>query len=100
MSWQRRFDPPPIILPNGKRLVTLGDARTYLTSQRLPNSEEQKQMLANAISTVLGAAAGTDFLMHAHIAVARWVYRNNPPKPPATTSKDPHWGKRKLKRDR
>jgi hypothetical protein len=99
-DWSRRLSPAPIDLPRGKRLITLDDARAYLTSQRVPNSIEHKQLLATAIKATLGAADGTDFVMHARIAVSRWVHRNDPPQEFDTTRKSPNWGKRKLKRDR
>jgi hypothetical protein len=99
VSWHLKFD-DPIALPNGrKKLATLDDARTYLTSQKLPNSREYKQLLATAIKTVMGAAEGTDFVMHARIAVSRYVHRNDPPEPFDTARKSTNWGKRKLKRD-
>ena len=36
MAWSRRFD-DPIMLPNGKTLVTLEDAGNYIT--KLPKAE-------------------------------------------------------------
>jgi hypothetical protein len=47
----------------------------------------------------MSAAEGTDFVMHARIAVSRYVHRNDPPEPLDTARKAKHWGKRKLKRD-
>jgi hypothetical protein len=97
-NWKQRLEAAPITLPDGKTLVTLDDARHYLTAQAIPADEGEQQILATAIKAVTGAAHGTDFLMHARIAVGRWVHRDAPPKE-FTSGKDPHWGKRKLKRD-
>jgi hypothetical protein len=38
MSWKRKFG-DPIVLPNGRQLVTLQDAGTYIT--KLPKSEHE-----------------------------------------------------------
>jgi hypothetical protein len=53
---------------------------------------------AAAVHCLIGAAEGRDFLMHARVGVLRAQNRNivrefNP------SQKEPHWGKRKLKRD-
>jgi hypothetical protein len=47
---------------------------------------------------LIGAAEGRDFMMHARIGMLKALNRNvervfNPDR------KDPHWGKRKLRRD-
>lgn len=98
-NWKRRFD-DPILLPDGRKLKTLDDARRYLTTFNLPRDVAKKLMLANALRTVLGAADGTDLMMHARIAIGRWVHRDDPPKEFDTTRKSPSWAKKKLKRDR
>ena len=41
-----------------------------------------------------------DLMMHARIAVGRWVHRDAPAKQFDPDLKLPKWGKRKLKRDR
>jgi hypothetical protein len=38
MSWKRRFD-GPIVLPDGRRLITLQDAGAYIT--KLPKAEHE-----------------------------------------------------------
>jgi hypothetical protein len=38
LSWKRRFD-DPIVLPDGRQLVTLQDAGTYIT--KLPKAEHE-----------------------------------------------------------
>jgi hypothetical protein len=98
-NWKQRLEAAPIALPNGKMLVTLDDARHYLTKQKIPTDEREQQILAQAIKSVTGAAHGTDFVMHARIAVSQWVHRNDPPKEFDPDLKLPKFGKRKLKRD-
>lgn len=78
-NWKRRFD-DPVKLPDGRKLKTLDDARNYLMTFAVPRQPDKKQMLANALRTVLGAADGTDLMMHARIAVGRWVHRDGPPR--------------------
>jgi Ser/Thr protein kinase RdoA (MazF antagonist) len=53
VSWERRFD-RPIILPNGKTLRTLEDARRYILT--LPRSEHETTAWQIAIEAVLLAA--------------------------------------------
>jgi hypothetical protein len=98
-NWKLRLEAAPITLPDGKILVTLDDARHYLTAQKIPAGEAERQMLATAIKAVTGAANGTDFAMHARTAVSQWVHRNAPPREFDTSRKSPSWTKRKLKRD-
>lgn len=86
-DWTRRLQAAPIDLEDGRQLVTLDDARAYLTAQRLPKSEEHRQLLAQAIKSVMGAANGTDFLMHARKAVSLYVHRNEKPEEPAPRRK-------------
>jgi hypothetical protein len=79
-DWNRRFD-APIKLPGEKRaLRTLDDARRYLITFQVPRQPDKKLMLSNAMRTVLGAANGTDLMMHARIAVGRWVHHDAPAK--------------------
>lgn len=78
-NWNRRFD-DTIELPDGGKLKTLDDARRYLVSFAVPRQPDKKQMLAIAMRAVLGAADGTDLMMHARIAVGRWVHRDALPK--------------------
>lgn len=53
MSWERRFD-RPIILPSGKALRTLEDARRYILA--LPQSEHETIAWQIAIESLLLAA--------------------------------------------
>jgi hypothetical protein len=95
-AWKRRFD-DPIVLPDGRRLVTLQDAGTYIT--KLPKAEHEAPEWQTAMEMLLKAAErGGRWLMFARIGVMRALNRGhvrefNP------SRKDPHWARRKLKRD-
>jgi hypothetical protein len=80
-DWTRRFD-DTIETPEGRKIRTLDDARRYLITFAVPRQPDKKLMLTNALRAVLGAANGTDLMMHARIAVGRWVHRDAPPKEP------------------
>jgi hypothetical protein len=95
-GWSTPFD-DPIPLPRGRQLVTLQDAGTYITW--LPKAEHESPQWQAAIEALLRAAEGRDFLMHARVGMQRALNRHvervfNPGR------KDPHWGHRKLARDR
>lgn len=97
-NWNRRFD-DTIETTDGRKIKTLGDARDHLVTFAIPRQPEKKQLLTLALRTVLGAAEETDHIMHARIAVGRWVHRDAPPKQFDPDLKFPKFGKRKLKRD-
>ena len=98
-DWTQRFD-DTIIVPGYGKIKTLDDARRYLVTFAIPRKPDKKLMLTNAMRAVLGAAQGIDLMMHARIAVGRWVHRDAPPKEFDSDLKLPKWTKRKLKRDR
>jgi hypothetical protein len=95
-GWSRKFD-DPIPLPNGRQLVTLEDAGTYIT--QLPKAEHtapEWQAAMEALMLVAKSREGPT--MFARIGVMRALNRHlvrvfNPDR------KDHHWEKRKLKRD-
>jgi hypothetical protein len=94
-GWSREFD-DPIELPNGRQLVTLGDAGNYIT--KLPIAEYMAPEWQAAMEALILVATHGGPPMLARIGVMRALHRNearvfNPDR------KDPHWGKRKLKRD-
>ncbi len=94
-SWQRTFDDP--IAADGRTLRTLRDAADYITE--LPKTEHERAPWQAAIEALIMAAENRGPLMHARIGVLRALNRNvervfNPDR------KDPHWGRRKLARDR
>ncbi len=95
-GWRRPFD-DPIPLPCGHQLVTLEDAGRYIT--QLPKAEhEAKEWQAAMEALILVATSGGPTLF-ARIGIMRALNRGlvrefNPDR------KDPHWGRRKLARDR
>jgi hypothetical protein len=93
-GWSRRFD-DPIPLPRGRQLVTLKDAGNYIT--KLPKAEHDAPEWQAAMEALLAELGGPT--MFARIGVMRALNRHvervfNP------SRKDPHWGRRKLARDR
>jgi hypothetical protein len=94
LSWSTPFG-DPIELPNGRRLVTLKDAATYMTG--LPKKESALPEWQAAIEALMLCSRSGDPML-ARIGVMRALHRNvvrefNP------DYKETHWGKRKLKRD-
>jgi hypothetical protein len=95
IGWQRRFD-DPILLPRGRQLVTLEDAGTYIT--KLPKAEHEAPEWQAAMEALILVATHGGPTMFARIGVLQALNRNvvrefNP------VRKEPHWGKRRLKRD-
>jgi hypothetical protein len=86
----------PIILPNGKALVTLRDAAEYITE--LPKAEHDADEWQAAMQALLLVAEHNGPAMFARIgimkALNRHVERVFDP-----SRKDKHWGRRRLKRD-
>ncbi len=98
MSWSREFE-DSIPLPDGKRLNTLRDAIAYL-AKAVPKSERDMPGVTTAAEMLTNAAEKPDvaWMMFARMATLQASHRNavrefNP------DLKDPHWGRRKLKRD-
>jgi hypothetical protein len=94
-GWSRSFD-DPIPLPRGRQLSTLKDAADHI--MKLPRAEQNLTEWQTAISCLIGAAEGRDFLMHARIGMLRALNRNvermfDP------SRKKTHWAKRRIKRD-
>jgi hypothetical protein len=94
-GWSREFD-EPIALPSGRKLVTLHDAARYITA--LPEEESSLPEWQAAIEALMLVCDLGGPAMFARIGVMRALNRNhvrefNPGR------KDPHWGRRKLKRD-
>jgi hypothetical protein len=95
LSWHRRFE-DPIPLPRGRQLVTLQDAADYIL--KLPKAEQNLKEWQAATEALIMAAEDRGPLMHARVGMLRALNRNverrfDP------SRKDPHWGRRKLKRD-
>jgi hypothetical protein len=94
-DWSRAFD-EPIPLPKGKALVTLRDAASYIMA--LPGKTRQSDEWQAAIEALLMAAEARGPLMHAHIGMMLALHGAKPI-PEHDSSKEKHWGRRKLKRD-
>jgi hypothetical protein len=95
-GWKRRFD-EPIKLPNGKRLTTRRDAGNYIT--KLPKAEYEVAEWQAAMEALILVATLGGPTMFARIGIMRALNRHvervfDP------TRKEPHWGRRKLARDR
>jgi hypothetical protein len=93
MPWTTRFD-DPIPLPAGGPLRTLGDAAAYIL--KLPPADQQHPAWQLAGQTLLDAAEGRDFLMHARIAVLRALNKDRPaPARPKRETLGDRWRARK-----
>jgi hypothetical protein len=96
MSWSRRFD-EPIVLPNGKKLVTLKDAIAWLAKE-IPKSDHGMKQVQAAARCVTEAAENNGPMIFARIGMMRAINRHRV-REFDTSRKPHHWGKRKLKRD-
>jgi hypothetical protein len=95
-GWGCEFD-DPIELPDGRTLVTLQDAGTYIT--KLPKAEHEAPEWQAAMEALILVAMLGGPTMFARIGVMRALNRNvervfDP------SRKDKHWGRRKLARER
>jgi hypothetical protein len=95
-GWARQFF-DPIILPNGRKLVTLRDAAQYIT--KLPKAEHDTDEWQAAMQALLLVAELDGPTMFARIGVMRALNRGHV-REFNSSRKDHHWGKRKLKWDR
>jgi hypothetical protein len=96
VAWDQTFF-DPIVLPNGKKLITLRDAAEYITE--LPKAEHDASEWQAAMEALLLVAENSGPPMFARIGVMRALNRHvervfDP------SRKDKHWGRRKLARDR
>jgi hypothetical protein len=94
-KWSREFE-YPIVLADGRKLVTLRDAATYIT--KLPTADQDLEIWLVAVAHLIRAAeTGGGWTWLASIGVLRALTTTacgiNPDR------KETHWGKRKLKRD-
>ncbi len=95
MSWDRPFD-QPVPLPKGAPARTLRDAALYI--RKLPKIEQNVREWQTAVQMLIDAAENRAPMMFAKLAIHQAVNRNvervfDP------TRKEPHWGRRALKRD-
>ena len=93
MSWSRKFF-DPIILPDGRKLVTLKDAGEYI--QALPAAQQKAEAWQAATQALLLVVNGNGDPMLARIGMMLALYPLGEPVFDKSR-KDPHWGKRKLK---
>jgi hypothetical protein len=95
-QWSREFD-DPIALPDGRKLVTLRDAASYIT--KLPKAEQDLEIWQIAVEHLIRAAeTGGGWIWLASIGVLKSLHRDRP-QVFNPDRKETHWGKRKLKRD-
>ncbi|UPT93877.1 hypothetical protein J4G48_0031700 [Bradyrhizobium barranii subsp. apii] len=94
-GWSRSFD-EPIALPDARRLVTLLEAGNYIAA--LPKKEHAAPEWQAAIQALILVAEGGGPTMFARIGIMRALNRHHVPEF-NPKGKEPHWGRRKLKRD-
>jgi hypothetical protein len=95
LGWSREFD-EPIVLPDGRQLVTLRDAASYVTN--LPKKEAELPEWQDAIQALILVVEQNGPTMFARIGVMRALNRHHV-RELDPDRKEHHWGKRKLKRD-
>jgi len=95
VPWSTSFD-EPIVLANGRKLLTRQDAATYITG--LPKKESALPEWQAAIEALMLVADLNGPTMLARIRVMRALNRGHV-REFDSSRKDTHWGKRKLKRE-
>jgi hypothetical protein len=95
MGWDPKFS-EPILLPKGKKLVTLRDAALYIT--KLTKAEHEAAEWQAAMEALILVATSGGPTMFARIGVIRALNRGYVREFDASR-KNTHWGKRKLQRD-
>lgn len=84
MGWDHRFF-DPIILPGGRKLVTLRDAALFIT--KLPKAEHDAKEWQAAMEALLLVAEHDGPEMLARIGVMRALHRHKPAPVPAKRRK-------------
>jgi len=87
-GWSRWFD-DPVPLPDGRQLVTLKDAGTYIMA--LPKAQQNAREWQVATEVLIMAAEGRGPVMHARIGVLR-ALNWNVERVSDTSRKETHWG--------
>jgi hypothetical protein len=85
------------VLPRGRQLVTLEDAGDYIT--KLPKAVHEAPEWQEAMEALILVATSGGPTMFARIGVMR-ALNSDVERVFNSGRKDPHWGKRKLKKDR
>ncbi|MCS3503753.1 hypothetical protein M2189_006730 [Bradyrhizobium japonicum] len=93
-GWRRSFEDPITI--GDRTLVTLLDAAEYIAT--LPKKEHAASEWQAAMEALILVAEGGGPTMFARIGVVRALNRQYVPEL-NPKGKEPHWGRRKLKRD-
>jgi hypothetical protein len=96
MSWDRPFG-QPLALPGGRPAMTLRDAGDYI--RKLPESERDTPEWRLAIQMLIDAAEDRGPMLFAKMGMDR-ALNQHVERVFNSERKDPHWGKRKLARDR
>ena len=94
LGWGRRFEDP--IRIGDRALVTLLDAGEYITA--LPKKEHAVPEWQAAMEALIMVAEGGGPTMFARVGILRALNRHHAPEF-NPKGKEPHWGRRKLKRD-
>ena len=97
MPWSTAFD-DPIPLPDGTTLRTLRDAVKYLRKSVPKAEHDHPAVLTTATILTQAAEGGPAWMMFARMATMKAIHRHKE-RVFNRDRKDPHWGKRKLKRD-
>jgi hypothetical protein len=97
VSWDGRFA-EPIVLEDGGELATLRDAIKHL-AQIIPKAERDMVDVLTASDLLTRAAEHGGPIEFARIATLRAINRHGE-RVFDPSRKDPHWGRRKLVRDR
>jgi hypothetical protein len=95
VSWSQRFD-DPIVLPDGAKLATLRDAIAHL-GKVIPKSDHDMPSVTTAAECLSLAAEHGGPIEFARIATLQALNRRQVRA--FTEGKDPHWGRRRLRRD-
>jgi hypothetical protein len=80
VSWDQQFF-DPIMLPSGRKLVTLRDVALYIT--KLPKAEHDAEEWQAAMQALLLVAEHDGPTMFARIGVMRALHRHKPKPAPA-----------------
>jgi hypothetical protein len=97
VSWDQRFA-EPIVLADGGKLSTLRDAVAHL-GKAIPEPDHEMPSVMTAAELLTLAAELGGPVEFARIATLQAINRNVE-RVFSTTRKGPHWGRRKLARDR
>ena len=89
MSWSARLV-KPIVPANGKPIVTLSDARSYILT--LPKLDQESEIVQATAEAILMAAEDRGPILTAQAGVAQIVHG---PIKMVSTGKKSHWGRTK-----